>query len=185
LGHDNRCGGRSAPGAIKKRVDDGVITGIPTNPTIFQKAIESGAEYDDAIRDLVAQGKDVAAVYDRLSIDDVAAAADVLKPVWERAQGRGGYVSLEGLPKDARDVEGTVADGKRLFKELRRPNTMIKVPGTQEGVQAFRRLTEEGVNVNVTLLFSVEQYEAIADAYVAAIRARLKKGLPVHAIASV
>jgi transaldolase len=185
LWYDNISRGLIASGAIKKLVDDGVITGITTNPTIFQKAIEAGAEYDDAIRDLVAKGKDVAAVYDRLSIDDVAAAADVLKPVWERTQGKDGYVSLEVLPKYARDVDGTVADGKRLWKELRRPNTMIKVPGTKEGVQAFQRLTEEGVNVNVTLLFSVEQYEAIADAYVAAITTRMKKGLPVHTIASV
>ena len=185
LWYDNISRGLIASGAIKKLVDDGVITGITTNPTIFQKAIESGAEYDDAIRALVSQGKDVGAIYDRLSIDDVAAAADALKPVWERTQGKDGYVSLEVLPRYAHDVDGTVADGKRLAKELRRPNTMIKVPGTKEGVQAFRRLTEDGVNVNVTLLFSVEQYEAIADAYAAAITARLKKGLPVHTIASV
>jgi transaldolase len=185
LWYDNISRGLLKSGAIRKLIDDGVITGITTNPTIFQKAIESSADYDDAIRAQMSEGKDVEAIYDRLSIDDVAAGADLLKGVWERTQGKDGYISLEVLPKFANDAEGTVSDAKRLWKELRRPNTMIKVPGTAAGVTAFRRLTEDGVNVNVTLLFSVEQYEAIAEAYLVAIRARMKKGLPVHAIASV
>jgi transaldolase len=185
LWYDNISRGLLESGAIKKLIDDGVITGITTNPTIFQKAIESGGDYDKQVKALVAEGADVAAIYDRLSISDVSAAADLLKPVYERTQGKDGFVSLEVLPKYAHDADGTVADGKRLWKELRRPNVMIKVPGTAAGVVAFRRLTEDGVNVNVTLLFSVEQYEAIADAYLAAIRARIKKGLAVNSIASV
>ena len=185
LWYDNISRGLIKSGVIRKLIDDGVITGITTNPTIFQKAIESSAEYDDEIRSLMNEGADVATIYDRLSIHDVADAAELLKPVWERTQGKDGYISLEVLPKFANDAEGTVRDAKRLWKELHRPDVMIKVPGTAAGVTAVRRLTEEGVNVNVTLLFSVEQYEAIAEAYLAAIRARMKKGLAVHAIASV
>src|SRR5262245_3577401 len=107
LWYDNISRGLIASGAIKKLIDDGVITGITTNPTIFQKAIDSASEYDDAIRSLMAEGADVAGIYDRLSIDDVAAAADLLKPVWERTQGKDGYVSLEVLPKYANDAETT------------------------------------------------------------------------------
>ena len=191
LWYDNISRGLLRSGAIAKLVDSGVITGITTNPTIFQKSVSSGADYDDEIRRLASAtpaGHDAERarfILDRLTIGDVQAAADVLKTVWEKTQGKDGYVSLEVQPKHARDEAATVAEGKRLFKECARPNVMIKVPGTAEGVNAFRRLTEDGVNVNVTLLFSLEQYEAIAHAWIAALRTRMKKGFAVHTLASV
>src|SRR5262245_13880058 len=155
LWYDNISRGLLRSGAIKKLVDDGVITGITTNPTIFQKAVESGTDYDDEIRTLKAAGKETEAIYHRLTIGDVQAGADLLKPIWERTQGKDGYISLGVLPRYAADEAATVAEAKRLVKEVVRPNVMIKVPGTPEGVKAFRRLTEEGVSVNVTLLFSL------------------------------
>ncbi|MBM4016061.1 MAG: transaldolase [Planctomycetes bacterium] len=185
LWYDNISRGLLASGAIAKLVTDGVITGITTNPTIFQKAVESGGEYDAEIRVLAAQGLSAEQIYDRLTIADVQAAADALKPVWERTQGKDGYVSLEVLPRFAADANATLQEGKRLFKECGRQNVMIKVPGTKAGVEAFRLLTEGGVNVNVTLLFSLEQYEAIAQAWIAALRQRMKKGFAVHTLASV
>ena len=185
LWYDNISRGLLASGAIAKLVADGVITGITTNPTIFHKAVESGGEYDGDIRTLAAQGLSAEQVYDRLTVADVQAAADVLKPVWERSQGKDGYVSLEVLPRFAADAAATVAEGKRLFKDCARPNVMIKVPGTKAGVEAFRLLTEGGVNVNVTLLFSLEHWEAIAQAWQDALRQRMKKGFAVHTLASV
>ncbi|MSR46092.1 MAG: transaldolase [Planctomycetes bacterium] len=185
LWYDNISRGLLKSGAIAKLVADGVITGITTNPTIFQKAIESAGDYDREIRSLAAEGCSALQIYDRLTIADVQAAADVLKPVWERTQGKDGYVSLEVLPRFAADANATVAEGKRLWKECARQNVMIKVPGTAAGVEAFRLLTESCVHVNVTLLFSLEQYEAIAQAWIAALRQRMKKGFAVHTLASV
>jgi transaldolase len=185
LWYDMISRGLLASGAIAKLVNDGVITGITTNPAIFQKAVESGGEYDAEVAGLAKEGAPALTIYDRLTIGDVKAAADVLKPVWERTRGADGYVSLEVLPKHAHDEAATVAEGKRLARECGRPNVMIKVPGTKAGVGAFRRLTEEGVNVNVTLLFSLEQYEAIAEAWIAALRSRMKKGFAVNTLASV
>lgn len=185
LWYDNISRGLLTGGAIAKLVGDGVITGITTNPTIFQKAVEGGGDYDRAIGELAAAGRSAEEICDALTIADVKAAADLLLPVWERTQGKDGYVSLEVLPRYAADATATVAEGKRLFKACARSNVMIKVPGTAAGVEAFRLLTEGGVNVNVTLLFSLDQYEAIAQAWIAAIRQRMRKGFAVHTLASV
>jgi len=185
LWYDNISRGLLKSGVIAKLIADGVITGITTNPTIFQKAVESGGDYDAEIATHFAAGLTAEQVYDRLTIGDVQAAADLLKPAWEKTQGKDGYVSLEVLPRFAADAAATVAEGKRLFKECARSNVMIKVPGTAAGVEAFRLLTEAGVNVNVTLLFSLTHYEAIAQAWIAAIRHRMKKGFAVHTLASV
>lgn len=153
-------------GGLQRLVDSGV-TGVTTNPTIFHKAITGSPDYDEAIRELLDQDHaiDEAQLCEALVIGDVQLAADVLRPVYERTQGRDGYVSLEVPPDLAYSVERTVASAQHLWRVVQRDNVMIKVPGTAEGVRAFERLTAEGINVNVTLLFSVSRYEEVARAW--------------------
>lgn len=153
-------------GGLQRLVDSGV-TGITTNPTIFQKAISRGQDYDDAIRDLLEINHEIDPVglCEGLTIADVQAAADILLPVYDQTQAVDGYVSLEVSPDLAFSVERTLQDARRLWREVARPNVMIKVPGTLEGVRAIEVLLGEGINVNVTLLFSVERYEQVVRAW--------------------
>lgn len=153
-------------GGLQRLVDSGV-TGVTTNPTIFHKAISGSADYDEAIRELLEQDHQIqpADICEALMVADVQGAADVLRPVHEATQGRDGYVSLEVPPDLAYSVERTVGMAHRLHDLVARPNVMIKVPGTAEGVKAFERLVAEGVNVNVTLLFAVDRYEEIVRAW--------------------
>ncbi len=172
-------------GELKQLVKKDGIRGVTSNPTIFEKAISSGTDYDDAMRELMAQGKSDAEIYDALTIADIQAAADVLRPVFDASRGGDGFVSLEVSPKLAHDTQGTLADARRLHAAVNRPNLMIKVPATQEGLPAIRQLLSEGINVNVTLMFSMAHYEAVAEAYLAALEDRAEQGLPVDGIASV
>src|ERR1700675_4474740 len=151
-----------ANGGLQRLVDSGV-TGVTTNPTIFHKAISGSGDYDEAIRELLEQNHEIdpAQLCEALMVDDVQMAADVLRPVYDRTQGRDGYVSLEVSPDLAYSIERTVVSGQHLWTAVERPNVMIKVPGTAEGVRAFERLTAEGINVNVTLLFGVTRYEEV------------------------
>ena len=153
-------------GGLQRLVDSGV-TGVTTNPTIFHKAIGGGRDYDEAIRELLEQSHEGGPeeLCEALMVADVQMAADVLRGVYDRTEGRDGYVSLEVPPDLAYSVERTVASGHRLWTAVARPNVMIKVPGTAEGVHAFERLIAEGINVNVTLLFSVARYEEVVRAW--------------------
>jgi transaldolase len=153
-------------GGLQRLVDSGV-TGVTTNPTIFHKAISSSSDYDEAIRELLEDDHaiDPAGLCEALMVADVQAAADVLRPVYERTQGADGYVSLEVPPDLAFSVERSVSTAHRLWNAVGRPNLLIKVPGTAEGVKAFERLTADGINVNVTLLFSVSRYEEVVHAW--------------------
>jgi transaldolase len=155
-----------ARGGLQRLVDGG-ITGVTTNPSIFNKAIGGSPDYDEAIRELLEQNHeiDAAALCEALMVADVQMAADVLRPVYERTQGRDGYVSLEVAPDLAYDLERTLTGAQRLWSAVQRPNAMIKVPGTSAGVQAFERLTAAGINVNVTLLFAVGRYEEVVRAW--------------------
>jgi transaldolase len=155
-----------ANGGLQRLVDSGV-TGVTTNPTIFHKAIGAGNDYDEAIRELLDQNHEIdqAELCEALMVGDVQMAADVLRSVYDRTQGRDGYVSLEVPPDLAYSTERTVASGKHLWTAVQRPNVMIKVPGTAEGVLAFERLTADGINVNVTLLFGVTRYEEVVRAW--------------------
>jgi transaldolase len=150
-----------------QRLVDGGLTGVTTNPTIFQKAIGASRDYDETIRELLEQNHaiDETGLCEALMVEDVQMAADVLRSVFDRTQGRDGYVSLEVPPDLAFSVERTVSAAHRLRDAVRRPNVMIKVPGTAEGVRAFERLTAEGFNINVTLLFSVTRYEEVERAW--------------------
>jgi transaldolase len=155
-----------ANGGLQRLVDSGV-TGVTTNPTIFHRAIGAGSDYDEAIRELLDQNHEIdqAELCEALMVGDVQMAADVLRSVYDRTQGRDGYVSLEVPPDLAYSSERTVASARHLWAAVQRPNVMIKVPGTAEGVLAFERLTADGINVNVTLLFAVTRYEEVVRAW--------------------
>ena len=176
-----------AEGRLAKLVEDDGITGVTSNPSIFEKAMGQGTAYDEQFGAVVAgdASADANTVYEALAIEDIRNVADVLRPVFDRTEGRDGFVSLEVSPYLANDTDGTVTEGLRLWQAVDRPNLMIKVPGTSAGVPAIATLIEEGVNVNVTLLFAIEDYQAVADAYVRGLEARAAAGKPIDAIASV
>ncbi len=161
------------------------VSGITSNPTIFEKAIAGSADYDEALRELVAEGKTNDEIYLALALDDIRRAADLFRPVWDATGGADGYVSLEVSPKLACDTEGTIAEARMLFKALDRPNVMIKVPATAQGVPAIEALIASGVNVNVTLIFSLAHYEAVVRAYIAGLEKLAAKGGNLRKVASV
>ncbi|MEO1967177.1 MAG: transaldolase [Sphingomonadaceae bacterium] len=173
-------------GGLKKLVDEDGLTGVTSNPSIFEKAMGHSDRYDDSIANSVANGsKDANDLYETLAVEDIRKAADTLRPVYDRLDARDGYVSLEVSPYLANQTGETIAEARRLWAMVDRPNLMIKVPGTEAGVLAIRTLIEDGINVNVTLLFAVEAYQAVAIAYVEGLEARVAKGEPIDRIASV
>ena len=172
-------------GGLKKMVDRDGLGGVTTNPAIFEQSIGGGREYDDEIVTLARQGLDAAAILDRLAIDDVRAACDVLAPVYLGSGGEDGFVSIEVSPHLAYDTKKTVEEAHRLFTAVDRPNVLVKIPGTKEGVAAILQCLNDGLNINVTLLFSLSQYEAVADAYLEALEYRLGHDLTIRATSSV
>ncbi|MFC4274167.1 bifunctional transaldolase/phosoglucose isomerase [Achromobacter aloeverae] len=175
-----------ANGGLAKLVAEDGLTGVTSNPSIFEKAIGHGNAYDGAMNDFLAKADaDAGTVYEHLAVQDIQAAADVLRPVYDRLAGQDGYVSLEVSPYLAYDTDGTLAEARRLWRAVDRPNLMIKVPGTREGVPAIRQLIAEGINVNVTLLFSRDAYAQVANAYIEGLEQRIKAGGDVSRMASV
>jgi len=176
-------------GALSRLIDEDGLTGMTSNPSIFQKAIGGSADYDAALKSFVADADaDPIDVFESLAIADIQAAADLLRPVYDRLGGRDGFVSLEVSPYLALDTEATLIEARRLWAAVDRPNLMVKVPGTQAGVPAIRQLISEGININVTLLFSVEAYLAVAEAHIAGLEAFKAGGgdvSRVHGVASV
>ncbi|MGB2710595.1 MAG: bifunctional transaldolase/phosoglucose isomerase, partial [Conexibacter sp.] len=164
--------------------EDGVV-GVTSNPSIFEQAILGSPDYDARLAELTQADRDVLAIYETLAIEDVQAAADVLAPVHEASDGRDGYVSIEVAPALARDSDGTLAAARDLWARVDRRNAMIKIPGTPEGVPAIRAAIAEGINVNVTLLFSLDAWAAIAEAWLAGLEDRAARGEPVDHVASV
>src|SRR5271170_2379730 len=157
-------------GELKRLIDEDGLRGMTSNPAIFEKAIADSTEYADILKSLRSKPDlDAKARYEAIAIRDIQDAADFLRPVYESSKRRDGYVSLEVSPYLARDTQGTLAEARRLWKTVNRENVMIKVPGTAEGIPAFQQLIGEGINVNVTLLFSQEVYQRVADAYVAGV----------------
>jgi len=183
--HDNIRRGLLTSGALKKMVKDGDITGLTSNPTIFEQAIAQSADYDAAIEDLARRGRSADEIFDTLSIEDIRAAADVFAPVFKRTKGHDGYVSIEVAPKYANDTKTTVKEAHRLWDAVNRPNLMIKIPATQAGIPAIERAIADGLNVNVTLIFSLQRYSEVMEAYVAGLERREKKGQDISHIASV
>lgn len=165
-------------------VEDG-LRGMTTNPTIFEKAIAGSTLYDGDIRRLGSAGNNPGRVVEALAVADVRTACDAFRPLYETTEGRDGFVSIEVSPELAYDTEGTVVDGRRLWETVDRPNLMVKVPGTKEGLPAIERLLSEGINVNVTLLFALERYTDVREAYLSALESRVQRGLPIDRLASV
>ena len=172
-------------GELQRLIEEDGLCGMTSNPDIFEKAIEGSHDYDDAVRALARQGKSAEEIYDTLTVEDVVRAADLFRPTYDRLLGKDGFVSLEVNPHLARDTHGTVAEARRLWAALDRPNVFIKVPATLEGLQSIRQLISEGINVNVTLLFGLPRYRQVADAYISGLEARAARGLPVEGVASV
>ena len=154
-------------GELERLVREDGVVGLTSNPSIFEQAILGSPDYDDRLAELTRDGADVQAIYETLAIEDVQGAADALRPVYDRSGGADGYVSLEVAPSLARDADGTLAAARDLWARLDRPNAMIKIPGTAEGVPAIRAAIAAGINVNVTLLFSVDAWAAVAEAWLA------------------
>ena len=172
-------------GELKRLIEEDGLRGMTSNPAIFEKAI-AGTDYTDLLQSLAARTDlDAKARYEILAIRDIQDAADLLRPVYESSKRRDGYVSLEVSPYLARDTQATLDEARRLWKAVRRENVMIKVPGTVEGLPAFQQLTSEGINVNVTLLFSQEVYKPVAEAYIAGLEQLAARGGDVSKIASV
>ncbi|MDP6509394.1 MAG: transaldolase [Chloroflexota bacterium] len=161
------------------------IAGVTSNPSIFQAAVSGSSAYDDVVLEGAKAGLDTEAVYEKLAICDIQEACDVLRPVYDETDGADGFVSLEVSPHLADDTEGTVANARRFWGVVNRPNLMIKVPATASGVPAIKTLLTEGVNVNVTLLFALDAYREVAETYVAALADRKAAGADVGSVASV
>lgn len=172
-------------GALARLIADDAVTGVTSNPSIFEKAIAQSNDYDSAIAAFAGQGLDAKAAYEQLAMDDIRHAADTLAPVYERTQGADGYVSMEVAPTLARDTHGTVEEAIRLWSSIDRPNLMIKVPATQEGLPAIQTLIGEGINVNVTLLFSRDMYAKVVEAYWAGLERLVDGGGDAARVASV
>ena len=173
-----------AEGKLDAWIEKG-IRGVTSNPSIFQKAIAEHDEYDDQIRQLAAKHRDPVTIYEALAIADIQRAADTLRSLYDDSNGLDGYVSLEVSPTLAHDTEGTVADAKRLHAAVDRPNLMIKIPATEAGIPAITQTLAAGINVNVTLIFSLQQYEQTAEAYLKGLEARVASGGDISRIASV
>lgn len=171
-------------GDLEGLVQDG-LRGLTSNPSIFEKAIAGSNDYDDALRRLSREGKSSQQVYEALAIEDVQRAADVLRPVYDETDGRDGYVSLEVDPDLAYDTQGTIEEARRLFDTVDRPNLLIKVPATPEGMPAIEVLIGEGINVNATLMFSLDQYDTVSAAYLSGLETLDANGGDLSNVASV
>ena len=174
-----------ASGRLSRLIDEDGLKGMTSNPAIFEKAIMGSTDYDDDIGLLAAQGRNAVEIYEALAVADIRQAADRLSAVYDATEGADGYVSLEVSPELADDTAGTVAEARRLWEEVDRRNVMIKVPATRAGIPAVRRLIVEGLNINVTLLFSRAVYETVAEAYIGGLEDRLAAGGAIGGTASV
>lgn len=172
-------------GDLARLIEEDALHGVTSNPAIFEKAIARTNDYDDAIAALATGSSDVVALYETLAVEDVQTAADLFAERYRASGGRHGYVSLEVAPDLADDTAGTIAEARRLWQRLGRPNVFIKVPGTEAGLEAIEQLTREGINVNVTLLFGLRRYADVAEAYLRGLEARAARGERLDKIASV
>lgn len=172
-------------GALEKSINEIGIRGLTSNPTIFEKAIAGGTAYDEAISELVRDGVDAHGIFESVAIKDIQDACDLFRPIYDSSNGADGFVSIEVSPGAARDADLTRREAKHLWEAVNRPNVMIKIPGTAEGVAVIKEMLALGININITLLFSIANYEQVALAYIEALEERLAAGKPVDKVASV
>ena len=172
-------------GKLQQLIDEDGISGITSNPTIFEKAISAGSDYDSSIQKILRTSPEIdsATLFEQLEVEDIRMAADVLRPTYDRTKGNDGFVSIEVNPHLAYDTAGSVAEAQRLWSEVDRPNLMVKIPATCEGLPAIEQLIADGINVNITLMFSVSQYEDVARAYLKGIE-RTRDPHEVSSVAS-
>jgi len=182
---DNIRRGFTRSGELRRLIDDDGLRGETSNPTIFEKAVADSPDYDERIKALAERGSSAPEMYDAITTDDVREACDAFRDLYDTSSGGDGYVSIELPPQLADDTEGSIAEAHRLWGIIGRPNLMIKVPATSEGMPVIRHLIAGGLNVNITLMFGAEYYERVIDAYMSGLEDRLAKGQPLHAIASV
>ena len=183
--YDNLDRSQLQSGQFKRLLDEDGITGVTSNPTIFQKSISQGHAYDEQMAELIREGKSTSDIYETLIIQDIQTAADMLRPIYDRTNRQDGFVSLEVSPDLSHDTEATLSEVRRFWKMVDRPNLMVKIPATPEGIPAVRQALSEGINVNITLIFSIEAYRQVADAYITALEERNAEGEDISHIASV
>jgi transaldolase len=183
--YDNIDRAQLASGEFKRLLAEDGIVGVTANPTIFEKSISSGHAYDEQITQLIREGKSTNEIYEALVIQDIRTVADLLRPIYDRTNGLDGYVSLEVSPELAHDTKGTINEARRFWKLVERPNLMIKIPATPAGIPAVEQALTDGINVNITLIFSLDSYEAVTEAYLNALESRNAEGKDISHIASV
>jgi transaldolase len=172
-------------GELTKLIREDGLAGMTSNPTIFQKAIAETDLYDEDVRRSGEEGKEPFAIFEKLAVDDVCRAADLFRPVFDAASGDDGFVSIEVGPRLANDTEGSIREARRLWAACNRPNVMVKIPGTAAGIPAIRQCLAEGININITLLFSVSRHREVMEAYLSALEERVAAGQPIDALRSV
>ena len=177
--------GMLSSGELKRLIEEDGVSGVTSNPSIFEKAITKSNDYDEAIHDLTLQGKTIDEIYQSMTVEDIQMVADLLRPTYDRTDGQDGFVSLEVSPTLAYDTDGTIEEARWLWSLVDRPNAMIKVPATREGIPAIKQLTGEGVNVNITLLFGLPRYQQVVNAYLEGLEILASKGRGLNHVASV
>ena len=182
---DNLTRGMIKHGELQHRVAKQGLRGVTSNPAIFHKAITGSDDYDAHIQQLVSEGCELHEIYERLVVTDVQDACTILRSVYDASEGTDGFVSLEVSPHLAHDTVATMQEVRRLYHAVDRPNVMIKIPGTPAGLPAIEEMLYEGININITLLFAIKDYEAVAHAYIRALQRHLDEGKPLHTLASV
>ena len=172
-------------GELQQLIDQDGLSGLTSNPSIFEKAIAESNDYDNTIRELALEGKNVEEIYQALTVEDIQHAADLFRPVFDRLEGGDGFVSLEVSPQLAHDTAGTIREARQLWAAVNRLNLFIKVPATREGLPAIQQLIGEGINVNITLLFGLPRYREVAEAYLIGLETRTAHGQPLAQVSSV
>ncbi len=183
--YDNIDRSQLKAGELQRMLNEDGILGVTANPTIFEKSISAGDAYDEQISQLISDGKNTNEIYEAVVIQDIRTVADLLRPIYDRTNGADGYVSLEVSPELANDTEGTISEAKRFWKMVERPNLMIKIPATPAGIPAIYEVLRSGINVNVTLIFSIESYRQVVDSYQRALEDMHSRGEDLSKVASV
>ena len=183
--YDNIDRAQLVNGQFKKLMDEDGVVGVTANPTIFEKSISSGHAYDEQMSQLISEGKSTSEIYEAVVIKDICTVADMLRPIYDQTSGQDGYVSLEVSPDLAHDTEGTLSEVRRFWKMVDRPNLMVKIPATPAGLPAIRQALSEGININITLIFSIKTYREVTEAYLSALESRNAEGKDISRMASV